>query len=179
VRECNVTIDPGQNIGVAFWVSGERFKRLTLPVQTCVLTSKASDWDSRCDDVLSSLQNLPQALDCVVYNTWIEFPQFMETSGGRASARRGDLVKLVYMCGRIHQMAHAAWRSEVHMAKVSEWKGQMPKAAVNNRILRVYAEKYGSKSQARRELESVGASPDQSHDWDAIGLGLWAKGVFR
>ena len=166
-----ISIDPGVACGWAAWRRGRK-----LPVRCGTIVPHRGDWQDRVDEVCRLLGGLR---DYCPQKAYIEYPAFFETSGGKTSARSGALVKLAYACGRIHETCRYLVEKNVVSVPVNQWKGQLPKAAINSRILRYYAKQYGSKSRARRELESVGASHNQSHDWDSIGLGLWVKGVFR
>ena len=90
----------------------------------------------------------------------IEAPQFFDSAGGHTSARRGDLLKLTLACGIF---VGACGLPTVPVTPL-EWKGQLPKRVVNNRIIEILG---------RTKLARLGAA---SHAMDAIGLGLWYAG---
>lgn len=101
-------------------------------------------------------------LECLV----CEEMQIMGGAGGYASSR----TTILPLCAAVGQ-----WARWIHSkggrfvpAPVSEWKGQLPKDVVNDRV---------KKLLSRKDLEAL--SPDRSHDWDAAGIGLWYLGRFK
>lgn len=91
---------------------------------------------------------------------YIEYPAKFSSVKGDMVAGRGDLVKLAQLVGYFHAYFNAKGLRTLDVT-VNEWKGQMPKEAVMRRI--------------KRLLPKV---RPHSHDYDAIGLGLYLKGVF-
>lgn len=91
---------------------------------------------------------------------FIEFPEYFASSGGRAVAVKGDLVKLAYCVGQLaHEMGDC---SEIHLLPVREWKGQAPKGVVER--------------QVREELKGCTVLKQAKSDmWDALGMGLWVQ----
>lgn len=76
-------------------------------------------------------------------------------------ARSGALVKLAQFIGRMLQLAddHGI-KSE--LLEVAKWKGTLSKEITKRRILKV--------------MPNVNA---KSHDWDAIGQGLYYQGILK
>jgi hypothetical protein len=97
-----------------------------------------------------------------IHLVYFEEPVFFTDGGSTAVAASGSLVKLSMATGA---MAQVAWGkgAEVKMAPVVQWKGQLPKKVVNKRICKLL--KCSSRAYT-------------SHAWDAVGIGLWAKGFF-
>lgn len=95
-----------------------------------------------------------------VERVYIEYPQKFGGVKGEMVADKGDLVKLAALVGFLegHFNVNDIEAIDVPVVK---WKGQMTKMAVINRI--------------KRLLPKVKA---KSHDWDAIGIGLYLKGDF-
>jgi hypothetical protein len=91
----------------------------------------------------------------------IEWPKFMESGGGQTVARTDSLVKLVACAGRIVQVFRGLG-VPVTLVPVADWKGQLPKEVVNKRIV--------------KRLGEAACEDFQTHAWDAVGVGLWAKG---
>lgn len=174
-RKIHVSIDPGVEIGAAFWSAVKGWNKLTLPRLCCVFTGHGS-WQEKCDQVLDKLELAIVENEFEIVSATIEYPSFMQGHGGMRTARSGDLVKLSYQCGRIHELFYRGLGVKACTVQVARWKGQLPKEQVNRRVLRMYTKAFGKK--ALQELHAVGASRAQSHDWDAIGIGLWAKGYF-
>lgn len=95
-----------------------------------------------------------------IKRAYIEYPAKFSGVKGDMVAGGGSLVKLAEFVGYLR--AYLDMRKiETLAVPVIEWKGQMPKEAVKHRIRRVLPE----------------AKPT-SHDWDAIGIGLYLKGDF-
>lgn len=88
---------------------------------------------------------------------YIEYPSFFQSSKGIVTATGGGLVKLSTLIGVICGSSGIKYE----LVPVTKWKGQLPKSAVKKRIQKI--------------LPNVQAG---SHDWDAIGIGLYKKGVF-
>jgi hypothetical protein len=97
----------------------------------------------------------------IVYS---EFPQFYQDPGGEMCAARGDLQKLTFSVG---VLAECCFNRNIDFVPilVSEWKGQLPKKIVNERILQI--------------LGPVACREFDTHIWDAVGIGLFAKGHFE
>lgn len=96
----------------------------------------------------------------------VEFPRLFGGAAGHMVAARGDLGKLYYMCGAIAgALAERVPQARVELVDVNHWKGTMPKEVCWRLV--------------RKELlsrKSPLAQGKPSHDWDAIGLGMWALG---
>ncbi len=94
----------------------------------------------------------------------LEMPEFRAGSAvGHAAASGESLGMLYFMCG-MHQRMAEVFGATTHFARVSEWKGTLPKEIV-----------------AKRIAAAIGAEDDQgnvirSHAWDAVGIGLWYLG---
>ena len=94
------------------------------------------------------------------------FPIFFDNPGGHMVAKEGSLEKLGFLIG---VMAELAWEKGAQFVPVmvNDWKGQLSKERVNVRIRRIL-----------RGHSVAMLSPSESHDWDATGIGLYAKGYF-
>jgi hypothetical protein len=83
-----------------------------------------------------------------------------------------DLLPLMLVDGQIiglFQSRVGGFRQFSHrLVYPYEWKGQMPKAAMNKRVLKTLTE------TERSRIESVGAKDHNT--LDAVGIGLWAVG---
>lgn len=91
----------------------------------------------------------------------IEKPAFQSSEKGQMVLRKGDLVELVLFVGFMDAVVILSGKESI-LVEVPTWKGQLPKDVVNRRIARYW--------------------PDvkaKSHDWDAIGIGLWAVGAIN
>lgn len=99
-----------------------------------------------------------------------EAPQLFAGTRGTAAAG-AELIHMAFMTGCLAQYV---WEQggEYHEHKVSEWKGNMSKDQTRRRITKIL-------TKGGHELETIEAKlPDKSHAWDALGVGLYAQGVF-
>lgn len=155
-----VTIDPGASgTGVAV------FNRHDGMLKACrVFDSKKISWRDRCNEIVESVDFYVRTRGLTVpdFRILCEYPAFFPTAAGMTSARSGALVKLAYLCGRFDESLQSVGKFE--LVAVAEWKGQASKDIINSRIAKQIPESV--RSQA-------GMSSSQSHDWDAVGIGLW------
>lgn len=161
-----VAIDPGVSAGVAVFDKDSK----TL-VRATVVKGRGRAWEERVIDVACRMQEVIEAFDCPeigdnVRRVLCEYPAFMPTPGGIKIAKRGDLVKLAHAVGVIHSRITSVFGT-LELVPVSKWKGQVSKEVINNRIARIIP---------ALEREKSGMSVSRSHDWDAVGIGLWALG---
>jgi hypothetical protein len=157
-----VAIDPGVSAGVA--VFDARSKRLA---GATVVKGRGRTWEERVCDVAAQITHVVGEFDCSevgdsVVRIVCEYPAFMPTPGGIKIAKRGDLVKLAHAVGVLHGMFN-----HMELVPVRKWKGQASKDVINNRTVRIVS---------ASERKAAGMSVDRSHDWDAVGIGLWALG---
>lgn len=89
----------------------------------------------------------------------------MTDAKGLSAAARGDVVGLAYMAGMMAAMLHAQEKTRIELATPAQWKGQLSKAVVEDRLTRVFGTRAAS------------GEPIQSHAWDAVGLAAWAHGL--
>lgn len=149
-----LSVDPGlSGTGWAVWGPGQ-----LPPLRSGSLSAPADrDWLIRARWLGNEVRHLAESwgVDYVV----IEQPQFMESAGkGLIAAREGDLVKLSILVGVI-----AAQHSHSVLVEVREWKGSMSKEVSHRRI--------------RSKLPGWVPCTATSHEMDAVGIGLFAKGV--
>jgi hypothetical protein len=153
-RANKITIDPGiSGSGYAIWDS--RWKL----VAHGVLTSSSSPmWELKAYDLMQQFQEVVEEHNCV--EGYIEMPALFGSVGGLVTANSGALVKLAWFVG----MVCGGLKSNCPLKPigVNLWKGQLPKEIV---ILRI-----------KRILPRCAAT---THDWDAIGIGLYLKGDLK
>lgn len=150
-RVCmQITIDPGTNgSGYAIW--NKSWDLMTHGV----LSSNGKTWDIKMHDIAKKLKMLVK--EHGIKTAFIEEPRKFHGTFGNMVADRGDLVKLSIFVGYVSGYLGI----DVDRIPVIAWKGQLPKDVVIKRIKRI--------------LPNIKA---KSHDWDAIGIGLYLKGVF-
>jgi hypothetical protein len=92
-----------------------------------------------------------------------EMPHHFGNVGSDMGWKKGDLQKLTYLVGLFHGVLAPV---DFQPVLVRDWKGQLPKAVVTERIKRILGD---------YACQQVGIV---SHAWDAVGIGLWALGRF-
>ena len=144
-----ITIDPGsEGTGYAIWTDSWKLWKHG------VFEANLPYWELKCNNIIVELMNTVRYFN--VSQAYIEIPAFHQSPGGMTVARSGSLVKLTLLVGRIQQVLSAI---EVYPVTVQEWKGQLPKAVVIERIKKI--------------IPNCKAT---THDWDAIGIGLYKSG---
>lgn len=158
-----IYIDPGVSAGwcIAYRDNPKQFEAGD------VVVDKSGDWDDRCTACVelllkSILPRTPETVETVV----VEMPQFMQSVSGRTSASSGALVKLSVQTGRIIQQLKFYYpRAKFLYPTPSKWKGQRDKDQVAYLI-------------RKKAPWAIGRlSSTLSHDWDAVGLMLWERGL--
>jgi len=170
-----ICIDPGLG-GTGFAIfSGN--KQDLLPERTGVLhsTTKATqtNWSLRQSEILARLieviEEVPLIENNISVDVYIELPNFFRQKKGMtcATGKDGgdsDLVKLAVMVGRLQETFLVFTKcTKIVLVPVS-WKGQLTKYAVENRI----RQRIGCKKWEYGD-----------HATDAVGIGLFVKGVFK
>lgn len=93
----------------------------------------------------------------------IELPSFYASSSGHMVAVRGDLIKLACIVGMFTRTAMEPG-ADVRLVEPNEWKGQLPKDVVIQRV-----------RDRIPEIDKKFAPKKDS--WDAIGIGLYEHGL--
>lgn len=153
-----LSIDPG--VSGTGWVSWRDARPLRSGI---VETAPGSSWQVRAYRVARALaaeytQLGPSLVVC-------ELMEFYGTGSGSAPWATGDLQRILVMSGWFIGLVDAKPR-DVVLVRPSEWKGQLPKRVVVDRIKRILTPGV---------CKRVGFV---SHSWDAAGIGLWARGLF-
>ena len=171
-----VTCDPGvQGTGLAYWRYGA-FSRNGFPVfpelTGCIRGRRNLKGRDRVADVISRaglwLANLPAAPAVFV----VELPGLWEGNAvSHAAAVKGDTFGLAYLAGRLAGEVAACGLGlpsrhapDIWTVSPQEWKGQLPKATVDRRIVAAWA-KYAPGCVMPPEFL-------QDHVSDAVGMGL-------
>lgn len=158
-------IDPGTvGTGMAFWEDISTQPRATSGCSKkpdftdAWVPKKKLPWRERAGVVIESFvaacrDNRPEI-------AVIEFPVIWGSPRSIQAAVRGDLMKLIYLVGRLEERAKAESRGcTVVDFTPNEWKQQLSKDAVDLRIKRVLGEEY------------------PEHTSDAVGMGLAVQGL--
>lgn len=150
-----IAVDPGRNSGVAKFEDGKLSK---------VALVHNEDLAVSLDDMVSEAEEGTEVLIIV------EVPQVYNVT--KSKGNPNDLIKLAMTAGCPITIADL-WDAEVLEVKPYEWKGQLPKEVVQQRVERILT--IEEKAVLERDLRSC-ESPVPKHLWhnvyDAIGIGL-------
>ena len=154
-----ISVDPGlSGTGYAVWTNNRKpmYTGIVVPNKS-IPKSSLTTLPPRGQSLYNQLYAIWGAMTINKVNariTVVEWPEFFQTSGGRVSAERGDLIKLTMAASIV---CCVAWDCEhtVKMVPPRVWKGQLPKKLVITRIKRM-----------------IKGANYNSHEWDAVGLGL-------
>jgi len=166
-----ISIDPGlEGTGLAIWSSyGTENDWRTMEPPTKVMNDIRSmhyTWEYRLIDICKQI-DFEYAKICArgaVTHTYIEWPHYRTDPVGQTATARGDIYKLSALIGAIMQVASGKYDSMIGLIPVLDWKGQLPKPVVAKRCMELIDYK-------RHEKLAI-----TSHGWDAVGIGLYAKG---
>lgn len=146
-----VTVDPGLG-GTGYAVWNEKWKLLDHGV---VVSKEKENWGHKAVEIAFQLSGLlPED-----FTLYIELPELHQSPGGMVTARSGALVKLAWFTGFLSSYLMPL---KFNFVTPTSWKGQLPKTVVKERIKKI--------------LPNLKA---RSHDWDAVGIGLYLKGDFK
>jgi len=158
-----ITIDPGIDaLGWAVWddYNSSFFHKLKAPIDSGVCrTDKKLPWLAKTNDMAFEVSELFNRHNKYCHQVACEMPKYMESAKGRVAARSDALVKLVFMVGRIAQLAELNGIQFIPVA-VGEWNGQLPKKIMKARVTKRLGIRY------------------REHEYDAVGIGLHLKGFF-
>ena len=166
-----LAIDPGLgSTGWAYW-NREDKNRCTGPDFFGLVTPRKGDdlldwWNSaqqRATDLVDEVnKHWGRISDLRVV---CEMPIFFSgTSGGVAAAETNSLQKLCFLVG-VYARALSDLGADFEPVTVRDWKGQLPKTVVAQRILNL--------------IGSYNCEGFKKDIWDSVGIGLYAKGVFK
>ena len=163
MRNHYMTIDPGlPGSGFAMW--DEEYWKAQIISDDKLLCNKPEY------HAVHNFKSTEKYLDQIIIyikmfqikKVWIENAAYMGGSAkGQMVADTGRLIKLAKFVGAIEAVC---WTMSVPCipVEVKEWKGTLPKDVCNHRILRVWPE-----------------CDCKSHDWDAVGIGMYLMGLIN
>lgn len=175
-----LTIDPGINaMGVACWDKQYfgTIPKLPMWAASFELTKDVKEgepWDQRIEYLVDTLRKHLKQIGWATTGIWCEMPVLFAGAGGHAAARRGDLTHLAFAVGRLCGFAAELKADYFKTVEVQEWIGQLPKDLTHKRV-----------RDCLNVIDTDSARVDYilgkkaSHHWDAIGLGLYAQGMWR
>jgi len=155
-----LTIDPGLGgTGVVAWDMNDWHNDLrSMNFQIQRFNMHTKEWTIGSADIVADLKRWAHKMNVV--KMYVEFPQAFQSAVGQSAINRGDIFKLSFLIGCIRgAFPYAAFEP----VRVVDWKGQLPKEICIKRIKRLIPpEKW----------------PKSTHEYDAIGIGLYLKGKF-
>lgn len=156
-----LAIDPGLHLGYAFFPEGKQF-----PTKVGLVNPKIKGKDFFVNFRSTVAQYGKLLVKFPPGDIAIEWPLFYNSAGGAAAAGSGSVVKLAFEIGKLVQVAEAyGWH--FIPVPVNEWKGQLPKKIVIKRI------------QKKLSVPRLRQLNPQKDAWDAIGIGLFMRGLFQ
>lgn len=147
------SIDAGKaGTGYAVWREGTFAKRdPAYPIENGVIFKKDVELQLKIFKTIVQRYSPIQA--------YIEDAAYMpQSKAGSVCASSGSLVIFAKYIGRLEQIFADAY-CKVNMVSVAKWKGTLSKEIVKERII--------------RRLPKINC---RSHDWDAVGIGLYIQG---
>lgn len=160
-----IAVDPGKSLGYAFWYAYHFDAIACPPNKSGVIKGKTTfrgdDEMVYAEKMADCMHRLHKEIDTEVPTAIVcEWPSYFQSAKGQKSADRGDLVKLSVAVGMVAGLA-AQVGAVFYPVRVNTWKGQLSKATVIRRI--------------KRQLGDKACSGFVDDEWDAVGVGLWAK----
>jgi len=183
--DVNISIDPGtKTTGVALW-NTLTWGELCEPLETWEVSSNLNDWFDRVVSIGDMLTE--HVAYFKVQRVYIELPQHREDALGKKAARRNDIVKLAIAAswyGNVCTFSQPEAR--VEWVPIIQWKGNLSKEQTQKRIekklgklmYRIHAERDDSTGRFIDKLSSPETIQPRDDVYDAVGIGLWAKGLF-
>lgn len=159
-----MAIDPGlTGTGVAIWVKNQP----KIPVLATVVNSRGAvsdDWIDRVNMIACNVQEL--AMEYKVREIICEMMEMHQSARAQMMWKAGDFQRTLFLVGTIYGMTEA-FTPLFKVTPPSEWKGQLPKSVTINRVKRIL----GPEACHRLGIEK--------HAWDAVGIGLWHRGIMK
>lgn len=110
---------------------------------------------------------------------YCERMEFLPSARGHAAIT--DVLGVAFACGVLGQISREL-KATFHAVPVTKWKGQLSKDQVARRILK----KWGMEGPCKKScpcddapLSFMSDPRSPSHDWDAVGIGLFGMGFFE
>lgn len=160
-----LAIDPGFG-GTGWALFDSNSGVCPLPLRAGIITAseigQSGDLEDRMIRLSDRLRRIVFTFNRKPTVIAIELPKYMQSPTGHASASSGNLTTL-FMA--VASCVAVQWQEEIKLklVPVNDWKGTMPKDLVKKRICKKL---------------SCSKSAYSSHEWDAIGIGLYCLGLF-
>lgn len=147
-----LAIDPGtQTTGYAILRQDMTLKYFGM------IQSKYKNWVLRSQEILDKLSLIIQKEK--IHKAYIEMPEYWQSAVGLAARESGSTQKLSFLIGGMHYLISK--KTKVILVTPSQWKGQMSKEIVRNRLIKHYTDK-------QEQFKSL-----DHNIIDAIGIGFF------
>ncbi len=154
-----LTIDPGQSTGWAVWSLSD-WNEVNPPLAAGIATARGrSGWEDASLELADWFTEFIRLREVKLVGC--EFPQIFNDAAGHIGATQQVPTKLAYLVGMYAGICHGL-KIGFRPIPVREWKGQLNKDIVKQRI---------EKLLGKKRCEGFRADA-----WDAVGIGLWMKG---
>lgn len=159
-----LSVDPGlRGTGLAYFPD----ERLAPTWTRVIPAAPGKTWIERSQRMAAAVFMAYTEEVAVVHQSKIRFVcEMMEMHGGARSQmmwKAGDFQHTLVFIGMLCAEFASA---EIDLVPPSTWKGQLPKSVAERRIRKLLGEK---------TCHRLGI---HTHAWDAVGIGLWARGRF-
>lgn len=155
-----LTVDSGvRAMGVCAWEERTWRDWAIGPVDAQVFKSVRPGWPEAIRDVIKQIERQYRRFE--ITRVYAEEPHVFTGGKGYAAAASGDLIHLAASVGALliyAQVVGANFRPVL----VRDWIGNLPKDVIRKRISKAFFD--------------IRLSKNQSHDWDACGIGMFLKG---
>lgn len=152
-----LTIDPSINdIGLAYWYLDKWGHAEAFDGCLKLSVRKSDCMQTRLENVQRIVND--HTIEYDVDRVYIEWPRFMPGYRGMKAANAGHLVLLVAAATSILNL-YTDRNIDVTIIEVNEWKGQLSKSLIIERVHKVYPD---------LAYENI-----TDHEYDAIGIGLY------
>lgn len=171
-----ITVDPGVfTMGVCLWDEREFYSdHLALPCKRICKDLKPTDRKrmgarGAIDHLILWLRAWFEEFE--ITECWCEKPSVWSTAKGYAANFQGNILNMELFRGRLYQTC-MEFQTVFHDVPVTEWKGNLSKKLVVERLKTLMFEHNG-------KIKSTILSRQCSHDWDAAGIGFYVQGFFK
>lgn len=154
-----ISVDPGWNTGLAVWTGSDNLPYCTdiivEPTRLKILKLE----EDRIEWMLKKFEAFVKARSEYVKDVYIEGAELWSSSvRSMAAAQKGDTFGLAYIIGGYMQICYS-YGLHPKVINPTKWKAQLSKDKLIERLKRLYDVEY------------------KEHTREAVGLGLWVKGV--
>lgn len=161
-----LSLDPGiSGTGWAVWDRHGRdcdWQKIVPPLAVGVIMPKGGEYIARTQSITEKLALTLKTHK--VSDVVCEFPEYFgDTAKGYAATSDGSIYKLAFFIGAVAQLCFD--RGIIfNDVNVTTWKGQLPKEVITKRIVALLG------------IDACTNLCVSTHAWDAVGIGLYAKG---